>query len=148
MQDFWRHLVKSVNEGHTIAVPQLSSESQTVTLDIFRRSCLPWNIPSDALIASFIAGGIFPYSSQEGRAQDHLKKGVVFGSRRRASCLYRTSCGGRDGGCGWGGPVRTLCLTHLLIPKGKLSSGGFHSRKTGVKELWMGARTPGKQRGG
>ena len=41
---------------------------------------------------------------------------------------------GEDGGCGRVRPGRTLHLTHLVIPMGGLSSGGFHSSRTGLKE--------------
>ena len=50
--------------------------------------------------------------------------------------------GGEDRGCGWGRPGSTLHLTHLLIPLGGLSCGGFHSSRTKLKESCAWAPGP------
>ncbi|XP_058381843.1 ral guanine nucleotide dissociation stimulator-like isoform X2 [Diceros bicornis minor] len=65
---------RNISSFTTFMVNYSASDISHRVLDqLFTRSCPPSSIPSDALIASFTAGDIFPYSSQEGRAQDHLK---------------------------------------------------------------------------
>ncbi|XP_058393442.1 ral guanine nucleotide dissociation stimulator-like [Diceros bicornis minor] len=70
-------LRRNISSFTTFMVNYSALDTSHQVLDqLFTRSCHPPSIPRDALIASLTSGGISPYSSQEGRAQDHLKNAI------------------------------------------------------------------------
>lgn len=97
-------------------------------------------------MASSASGGLFPYPGQDGRPEGHPQREWSLGQKESCLCLWN-----RVGRVWWLWVERAWQnpdLTQILIPTGGLRSGGFHSWKTGVTELWEGSQAPEPEEAG